>query len=68
MATLKLLILAACAGLCSCATSPQHSATNRWQEDVDVSKVNSVDRWALDHGATVLWLKYPQRYKTGGGG
>ena len=62
--------------LCSCATTgPQHSqaATERVTEDklngdLDQVKVATVNRWALDHGATVIWNHYPQRRKGSDGG
>jgi len=69
MTKAKLLAFAGCASLCACTGTPhREAATDRWQGEVDVTKVNTVDRWALDHGATVLWLKYPQKIKTGDGG
>ena len=62
--------------LCACATSgPQHSeaTTERATEDklngdLDQVKVATVNRWALDHGATVIWNHYPQKRKGADGG
>jgi hypothetical protein len=36
--------------------------------DLDQIKVATVNRWALDHGATVIWNHYPQRRKGSDGG
>jgi len=36
--------------------------------DLDQVKVATVNRWALDHGATVIWNHYPQRRKGADGG
>ena len=57
--------------LCSCATTgPQHSQAapervtgDKLNGDLDQVKVATVNRWALDHGATVIWNHYPQRRK-----
>ncbi len=61
--------------LCACATSGPHSqgTTERATEDklngdYDEVKVATVNRWALDHGATVLWNHYPQKRKSADGG
>jgi len=62
--------------LCACATSgPRHSeaTTQSPNEDTldgdyDQVKVATVNRWALDHGATVIWNHYPQRRKSADGG
>jgi len=68
MTIVKWLILAGCGGLGACAGTPQRSVTaETWQYEVDAGKVGTIDRWALDHGATVIWLKYPQKTRPGDG-
>ena len=60
--------------LCGCATSgQQHVAAvpgpeDKLNGDFDQGKVVTVNRWALDHGATVIWNHYPQRRKGADGG
>ena len=58
--------------LCACATTPPQqvaSATDdKLNGDFDQGKVATVNRWALDHGATVIWTHYPQRRKGTDGG
>ncbi|HET7063676.1 MAG TPA: hypothetical protein VFI49_05325 [Rudaea sp.] len=58
--------------LCACATSgPQHVAPaseDKLNGDYDQVKVATVNRWALDHGATVIWNHYPQKRKGTDGG
>jgi len=58
--------------LCACATTPpQHVAPatdDKLNGDFDQGKVATVNRWALDHGATVIWTHYPQRRKGTDGG
>ena len=58
--------------LCACAaTPPQHVAPapdDKLNGDLDQGKVVTVNRWALDHGATVIWTHYPQRRKGADGG
>jgi DhnA family fructose-bisphosphate aldolase class Ia len=60
--------------LCACATSgQQHVAATPAPEDklngdFDQGKVATVNRWALDHGATVIWTHYPQKRKGTDGG
>ena len=62
------LILAGSASLHACTATPQHRLPDgAWASEVDAGKVSTVDRWALDHGATVIWLKYPQKHKAGSG-
>jgi len=57
--------------LCACATSgPQHTqqmapaTEDKLNGDYDQGKVMTVNRWAMDHGATVIWTHYPQRRKS----
>ena len=58
--------------LCACATSaPKHVETateDKLNGDFDQGKVATVNRWALDHGATVIWTHYPQKRKGADGG
>ena len=61
--------------LCACATSgPQHAqqigpaTEDKLNGDFDQGKVVTVNRWALDHGATVIWTHYPQKRKGTDGG
>ena len=60
--------------LCACATSgPQHAqispaTDDKLNGDFDQGKVATVNRWALDHGATVIWTHYPQKRKSSDGG
>jgi hypothetical protein len=35
--------------------------------DFDSGKAATVNRWALNHGATVIWVNYPQKRKSGDG-
>lgn len=57
-------VLTLCLG--ACATSgPQHfgATEDKLNGDYDSGKVATVNRWALDHGATVIWVTYPQKRK-----
>lgn len=57
--------------LCACATSgPQHfgATEDKLNGDYDSEKVATVNRWALDHGATVIWVTYPQKRRGSDGG
>jgi hypothetical protein len=47
--------LAACAGV----GSNKHSVLP--SENYDAQKVELVNRWALDHGARVIWVNYPTK-------
>ena len=58
-----------CVGLAACAGSGgmrpdslSESKTSLNSIDIDSNKVATVNRWALDHGAKLLWLNYPQRH------
>ena len=48
------LMLAACAGV-----GGKHAMLP--SDDIDTNKVQTVNRWALDHGAQVIWINYPLR-------
>lgn len=48
------LSLAACAGV-----SGKHEVLP--SENYDAQKVELVNRWALDHGARVIWVNYPTK-------
>ena len=68
-------IIGASLCLCACATSPAQRAQqmgpateDKLNGDLDQGKVATVNRWALDHGATVIWTHYPQRRKGSDGG
>jgi hypothetical protein len=62
--------------LCACATNgPRHpdattesAREDKLNGDLDQGKVATVNRWALDHGATVIWTHYPQKRKGADGG
>jgi hypothetical protein len=60
--------------LCACATSgqqhvaPAPAPEDKLNGDFDQGKVATVNRWALDHGATVIWTHYPQKRKGTDGG
>ena len=55
---LGVLALSACAGVPS-TTGRSKTATPG--VDTDVVKVVSVERWAGDKGATVVWIHYPTK-------
>ena len=53
-------------GLTGCAgtggTHPDSaSKTSLTSRDLDMDKVASVNRWALDRGAKLIWINYPQK-------
>ena len=60
--------------LCACATSGQQRVApapgpeDKLNGDFDQGKVATVNRWALDHGATVIWTHYPQKRRGADGG
>jgi outer membrane biogenesis lipoprotein LolB len=56
------LVLGACA---STGSTHNGSKTAVPGQDTDVDKIATVNRWALDHHATVIWINYPQRPKSG---
>jgi len=63
-------------GLClsACATSgqqhvaPAAAPEDKLNGDLDQGKVATVNRCALDHGATVIWTHFPQKRKGADGG
>jgi len=51
-------------GLCACAaTTPRSGLVHQrsMDDNLDVVKVISVNKWAQTRGATVVWLNYPTR-------
>jgi hypothetical protein len=48
--------------------APVPGPEDKLNGDYDQVKVATVNRWALDHGATVIWNHYPQRRKGADGG
>ena len=52
------LILGACAG-----DPSRHYAYDPDKDDFDASKYESVQEWAHTHGATVIWVNYPTKYR-----
>jgi len=60
---LKAVLVVACAlALGACAgvnTGPSLSKTSTPGVDADTVKVASVNQWAQDRGATVVWIHYP---------
>ena len=55
------LSLGACAGI---STTPSNSKTATPGVDTDTIKVATVNQWAQDKGATVVWIHYPTRSKS----
>ena len=58
------LALGACAGV---QTGPSRSKTATPGVDTDTVKVASVNQWAQDRHATVVWLHFPTKSKEAGG-
>jgi len=52
------LVLSACAGI---NTGPSMSKTGTPGVDTDMVKMATVNQWALDKGATVVWIHYPTK-------
>jgi len=48
--------------------APAPAPEDKLNGDFDQGKVVTVNRWALDHGATVIWTHYPQKRKGTDGG
>ena len=38
--------------------------SSQYGPDVDVDKVMTVNQWALNRGAIVMWMNYPQKART----
>ncbi|MDR3386462.1 MAG: hypothetical protein P4L92_05365 [Rudaea sp.] len=54
--------LAACAGPGGMGMhADSASKTSLTSNDIDMDKVATVNRWALDRGAKLIWLNYPQK-------
>jgi len=54
------LTLAGCAG--TSRTHPDSaSKTSLISHEIDADKVASVNHWALDRGAKLIWINYPQK-------
>lgn len=54
--------LVLCLGLTACAGTASNSRLAHHQsmyDDVDYSKIITVNQWALKRGATVVWINYP---------
>ncbi|TLY50746.1 MAG: hypothetical protein E6K53_09515 [Gammaproteobacteria bacterium] len=65
----KLLGIAAGAlALAGCATEHQayHPAAWYSDPDVDVGKVTTVNQWAEQKGAKVMWINYPRKPASSG--
>jgi hypothetical protein len=63
-----------CLGLAACAgpggmrpDSVSESKTSINSIDIDTNKVATVNRWAMDHGARLIWLNYPTKHQVGDG-
>lgn len=63
------VMAAMCLCLSACASSGgTHMARgDQLNDDIDYEKVASVNQWAHNRGATVVWVNYPKRAKAGGG-
>jgi hypothetical protein len=48
--------------------APAPGPEDKLNGDFDQGKVATVNRWALDHGATVIWTHYPQKRRGADGG
>jgi hypothetical protein len=59
--------LSACAGTVI-VHSDSASKTSLTRIEIDVDKVATVNRWALDHGNKVIWINYPQKLIIGDDG
>jgi hypothetical protein len=59
--------------LAGCATAPTSSPvqspnySTREYNDYDLGKVVSVEQWARDKGARVIWIHYPPKKGDDGG-
>lgn len=49
--------------LCGCAEQRYHPATWYSEADVDIGKIATVNQWAEQRGAKVMWINYPVRNK-----
>ena len=56
--------------LAGCATERVAYHPDGWYNDpnVDVVKVTTVNQWAEQKGARVMWINYPQKPKPGTNG
>jgi hypothetical protein len=57
------VVLAGCSG-----PGVRHAANVDPNDDFDASKVATVTQWAQARGATVVWLHYPTKPRTGNDG
>ena len=51
--------LCLCVGACASAGSRNARVNGVTGNDVDVEKIDKVTQWAHDHGAKLIWLRYP---------
>lgn len=60
--------LASMLGACATTGGPPPSSSPEYIQhyygEYDVSKVSVVNRWAEQHGATVIWIHYPTKHAT----
>jgi len=52
-----------CLGLSACSGAPQRYDRGRdgaMIRDIDAGKIATVNQWALQRGATVVWVNYPR--------
>jgi len=55
------LMLAGCAGTATHTRPDWESKTSLTSLEIDSDKVATVNRWALDRGAKLIWINYPQK-------
>lgn len=49
--------------LCGCAGQRYRPATWYSEADVDIGKIATVNEWAEQRGAKVMWIHYPVKNK-----
>ncbi len=54
--------------LCGCAAQRYHPATWYTKSDVDIGKIATVNQWAEQRGAQVMWIHYPVKNEGAGKG
>jgi len=71
LAVLSLVVLDSGLSGCASGTANMHQdlASKTYLtvvgQDVDMEKIVSVNRWAHEHGARVIWINYPQKVQAG---
>ena len=61
------LLICASLGACASAGGQRTVAAANPNDDYDAGKVATVTQWAQERGATVVWIHYPTKPRSGGG-